>query len=62
MRRYALQRREVKNEPFGDQSELLTAGERMTPAVHHDGDVSASELHVHYAVDERVDAGPGPER
>lgn len=51
-----------KNEPVGDHSKRLTAGEWMTPAVHHDGDVSASELDVHDAVDERVDAGPGPER
>ena len=34
----------------------------MSPAVHDGGDVGASELHVHNAVDQRVDAGASPER
>jgi len=34
----------------------------MTPAVDHNGDISASELYIHDAVDERVHTRAGPER
>lgn len=34
----------------------------MTPAVHQGGDISASELDVHDAVNNRIDARACPER